>query len=68
MMVCCPSKRIERILSLFHDYLFERGVIIELLSWRVSSHLYISPGKLLIAEGDGLATVTIVQFRQHQLP
>jgi hypothetical protein len=42
-------------------------VLIEFLSCGIISSLHIA-GKLLIAEGDGLATVMIVQFRQHQLP
>jgi hypothetical protein len=55
MMVCCSSKRIER------------AVLIEFLNCGIISSLYIA-GKLLITEGDGLATVMVVQFQQHQLP
>jgi hypothetical protein len=42
-------------------------VLIEFLNCGIISSLYIA-GKLLITEGDGLATVMVVQFQQHQLP
>jgi hypothetical protein len=47
--------------------IFLNEVLIEFLNCGIISSLHIA-GKLLITEGDGLATVMIVQFRQHQLP